>query len=53
MTKLENKEKEGIPEAYSRQSIFYKRGINDILELASNVLADTNKYLEERIENKG
>ena len=38
---------------YSRQSMIYKRGINDILESATYVLADTNKYVEERIENKG
>ena len=50
MTQLKNKETEDIQEAFSRHSLFYKRGIAEILELASNALAETNKTIQDRID---
>ena len=34
----------------SRHSSRYNRGINDILELASNVLAETNHRIQDKIK---
>ena len=34
----------------SRRSSRFNRGINDILELASNVLAETNQRIQDKID---
>ena len=47
---MKDEETEDVSNAVSRHSSSFKTVYNDILELASNVLADANKRVQEKIE---
>ena len=51
MVQLNKEETEDVKNPFSEQSLAYKRGIDDILELASNILAETSKKMQDKIDN--
>jgi len=49
-TELNLEETKNTPETFSRKSSKFNKGINDILQLASNVLAEANINIQDKID---